>query len=195
MRRIFTRRVVVTRLGIAILSVTSLALGIAVWSVPRHSTQAASASTGPALVETYTLITGDHVRVSRPPRGKPAVTILPASGGGGAGGGGGGGCPSAGPSGTPGFDVLATAQHLYVVPDDAAGYLDMPLSIDLFDVNTLSPAPSTSASTPQQVSVTYTAGSAGGTHQLPPGLSRAANGHVVVTNRTQFAVALAQFYL
>src|SRR5258708_28958669 len=88
MRRIFTRRVVVTRLGIAILSVTSLALGIAVWSVPRHSTQAASASTGPGLVETYTLITGDHVRVSRPPRGKPAVTILPASGGGGGGGGG-----------------------------------------------------------------------------------------------------------
>ncbi len=179
MRRILKSRVMVTRIIIATLSVMSLGLGIAARIIPQHGTRAASSQAAPAA--TYTLITGDRVMVSRMPDGKPTVSVVPDGGGGG--GGGGGGC-----SAPRGLQTLARGKHLYVVPDDAAGYIGAPLSIDLFDVSTLAPDTATTAATQPQLTVEYTSDSA---QHLPPGLSKAANGSVVVTDRKQFGQALA----
>lgn len=170
----------VTRSIIATLSVVSLALGIAARIIPQHGTSAAS--NRPAPTAPYTLITGDRVLVSRMPDGKPTVSVVPESGGGG--GGGGGLCST-----SRGFQTLARGQHLYVVPDDAAGYIGAPLSIDLFDVNAMTPDTAKTATTQPELMVEYTSDSA---QHLPPGLSKAANGRVAVTDRKQFGAALAQ---
>jgi len=89
---------------------------------------AASADTAPVpstptagAVATYTLITGDRVSVTSAPDGRPVVRLV------------GGGDAAA-------FQVLASGSHLYVIPEDAAGYIGQPLAVDLFDVTTLEPS-------------------------------------------------------
>lgn len=184
-RRILKSRVIMTRIIIAVLSVASLSLGIASRIIPHQGTKAAASQ--PAPVATYTLITGDRILVTRTSSGTPSVSVVPdgGSGGGGGGGGVGDGC------GAPrGLQTFASGQHLYVIPDDAAGYIGAPLSIDLFDVNAMTPDTTTTTTTaPLSLSVAYTSGSA---QQLPKGLSKAADGSVTVTNRKQFGAALAQ---
>ncbi|HEX8036081.1 MAG TPA: hypothetical protein VF510_19645, partial [Ktedonobacterales bacterium] len=153
-----------TRLIIAILSVASLSLGIASRIIPHQGTLAASNKQVAAAM--YTLITGDRVMVSRTPDGAPMVTVVPDAGSGG--GGGGGGCAA-----PHGLQTMASGQHLYVVPDDAAGYIGAPLALDLFDVNAMAPDTGATATTQPELSVTYTSDSA---QHLPPGLSKKANG-------------------
>jgi hypothetical protein len=168
-----------TAIIMAIVVVASLSLGIAAWIIPHH--QAKAASIQPGAVATYTLITGDRVLVTRMPDGKPTVSVVPDAGSGG--GGSGGGCA------LRGLQAFASGQHLYVVPDVAAGYIGAPLALDLFDVNALPPDSASTAAAPPQLTVQYTSGSA---QQLPPGLSKKADGSVVVADRKQFGHALAQ---
>jgi hypothetical protein len=87
------------------------------------------------------------------------------------------------------MQTFASGQHLNVAPDAAAGYIGAPLALDLLDVNALPPDAASTAASPPQLSVQYT--SATGL-QLPPGLSKKADGSVFVANRTQFGQALAQ---
>ncbi|HEX6800828.1 MAG TPA: S53 family peptidase [Ktedonobacterales bacterium] len=156
----------------AVLLVACLAAGVV--AVPMLAGHArAAAPSGPNQVATYTLITGDRVAVSTTPDGRPSVTWL------------------SGPSGAGAFEVLVNLPHLYVLPYDATGYIGQPLSLDLFDVSALSPdsASGTPAAQPQ-LTVDYAA--SGGSQQLPPGLSKSANGNVTVSDPKQFGSALAK---
>ncbi|HET8909551.1 MAG TPA: S53 family peptidase [Ktedonobacterales bacterium] len=163
MRRTIVRRIIVAAVSIACLAVAL----VAPWHAGRAS---ASAPSGPTHVAVYTLITGDRVAVSQTPDGRPNVTLMPGS------------------SGAGSIQVLASGQHLYVLPTDAAGYIGQPLSIDLFDVNALTPTNSSSTATQPQLTVNYAPGSA---HRLPPGLSIGATGAVTVSNPKAFGRALA----
>jgi hypothetical protein len=132
---------------------------------------AASADTAPVpstptagAVATYTLITGDRVSVTSAPDGRPVVRLV------------GGGDAAA-------FQVLTSGSHLYVIPEDAAGYIGQPLALDLFDVTTLEPS---SASQPT-LAVYYAAGTA---PVLPPGLTRQTGHAVSVTDPVAFGHAL-----
>src|SRR5579859_2028781 len=135
---------------VAVLLIVCLVAEFALSQRSRSGVASASPS-GPTSMATYTLITGDRVAVSTTPDGRPNVTLLSSS------------------SGAGSFQVVASGQHLYVMPSYAAGYIGQPLSIDLFDVNTLTPDTSSTASSQPLLTVAYTAGSA---QQLPPGLGK-----------------------
>lgn len=167
MRRSILRRVIVVTVTIACLAV--LVSGFAL--LTHNSLAQTATASGPTAGETYTLITGERVIVSALPDGRPTVMLAPSS------------------DGTGSFQVLASGQHLYVLPYYAAGYIGQPLSIDLFDVNAMTPDTSSTTSTQTQLTVEYTSGS--GQH-LPPGLSKSGNGSVTVTDRKQFGQALAK---
>ncbi|HEX8032288.1 MAG TPA: S53 family peptidase [Ktedonobacterales bacterium] len=163
------RHPIVRRIVVAVLLIACLVAGFA---VSQRSSQAAAATpSGATRLATYTLITGDRVAVSTTPDGRPSVTLLSSS------------------SGSRSFQVLASGQHLYVLPYYAAGYIGQPLSIDLFDVNALTPDTSSTNASQPQLTVDYTAGS---TQQLPPGLSKTARGDVTVTDPRKFGQALAK---
>lgn len=167
MRHTNLRRIVVSVLLIACL--------MAEFALLQQSSGVASATpSGATRVATYTLITGDRVAVSTTPDGRPNVTLLSSS------------------SGSGSFQVLASGQHLYVMPSYAAGYIGQPLAIDLFDVNTLTPDTSSTTSSQPQLTVAYTAGSA---QQLPPGLSKTLQGDVTVADPKKFGQALAEQWL
>ena len=171
MRHTIVRRIIISITSVA--AIACLAVGLA---IPLRSSQAATAAPGnasptPTQVMTYTLITGDRVAVSLTPDGRPNVTLLSS------------------PTGATSFQVIASGQHIYVLPYDAAGYIGQPLSLDLFDVNALAPDTSSTASAQPQLAVDYTAGSA---RHLPPGLSNAAHGAVTVSDPRAFGKALAK---
>ena len=63
-----------------------------------------------AAPRVVTLITGDRVAVSTRPDGKPLVTIAPADRG---------GAPVS-------FQTLTADGHVYVIPQDAAGFIGGP---------------------------------------------------------------------
>ncbi len=131
---------VVSALSVAILGIAGAA------AIPASAAPALEPATSPpaSAVRTVTLLTGDRVSVSQSADGRPpAVTVAPRDGG-----------------TTTSFQVLSSGSHLYVIPQDAAGYIGQPLDIGLFDVNAL-PA---SGSAPIQLSASY-AGSAA--HALP----------------------------
>lgn len=107
-----------------------------------------SASGAPAT--TYTLITGDRVTVRTEPDGRPAVTL------------------AAAPGGARSIQVIASGAHLYVVPNDAAGFVGRPLDLSLFDVNALQP------SAQPALDVQFSAGTA---QHLPPGLAKHTAGY------------------
>lgn len=167
MRRIIVRRVIVVTVAIA-----CLAVGIATPII--ISRPALASSSAPTKVATYTLITGDRVAVSALPDGRPNVTLV------------------SGHSGAGSFQVVASGQHLYVLPYDAAGYIGQPLSIDLFDVNLLTPDSSSTASSQPQLAVEYTSDS---TRNLPPGLSKSGSDTVTVSDPKKFGQALAKQWL
>ncbi|MGE5335331.1 MAG: hypothetical protein ACM3N4_11570 [Nitrososphaerota archaeon] len=168
MRRIIAPRIT-RRIVVAVLSIACLAAGFAVSQ--RTSPTAAAAPISPTHIATYTLITGDRVAVTTTPDGRPNVTLISS------------------PSGSKAFQVLASGQHLYVLPYYAAGYIGQPLAISLFDVNALTPDTSSTTATQPQLAVDYTAASA---QQLPPGLSKTATGSVAVSDPKAFGQALAK---
>lgn len=174
MRHPIVRRIVVRRTVVAVLLVACLAGGFALSQ--RSSRAATATASGPTQVATYTLITGDRVAVSTTPDGRPNVTLVSSSSG----------------TGSGSFQVVASGQHLYVLPFYAAGYIGQPLSIDLFDVNALTPDASSTTTPQPQLAVDYTSGT---TQQLPPGLSKTESGDVTVTDPKTFGQALAKEWL
>ena len=105
MRHTIVRRIIISITSVA--AIACLAVGLA---IPLRSSQAATAAPGnasptPTQVMTYTLITGDRVAVSLTPDGRPNVTLLSS------------------PTGATSFQVIASGQHIYVLPYDAAGYI------------------------------------------------------------------------
>ncbi len=174
MRHPIGRRIVVRRISVAVLLTACLAAGFA---VSQRSSRAATATPdGATQVATYTLITGERVAVSTTPDGRPNVTLASSASG----------------TGAESFQVLASGQHLYVLPYYAAGYIGQPLSIDLFDVNALTPDTAATTAAQPQLTVDYTADSA---QQLPPGLSKAQNGAVAVSDPKKFGQTLAKQWL
>lgn len=166
------RRIIVRRVVTMVVAIACLALGLA---TPMIASQPAlAASSGPTTVKTYTLITGDRVAVSTTPDGRPNVTLVSS------------------PSGAGSFEVVASGPHLYVIPYAAAGYIGQPLSIGLFDVNTLAPGSSSTASSQPQLAVEYTSGSA---QNLPPGLSKSGSGSITVSDPKKFGQALAKQWI
>jgi hypothetical protein len=143
-------------------------------AVPPGASQATpTVADGTAAVTTYTLVTGDRVALAPMPDGRPSVTLLPD------------------PAGAGSFQVMASGPHLYVLPHDAAGLIGQPLSLDLFDVNALTPdGPSTAAPQPE-LTVDYLPGSA---RRLPPGLREAGDGGVTVSDPKAFRAALARHW-
>lgn len=104
------------------------------------TTAAPGLSSEPVIV---TLITGDRVAVSTQPNGRPMVTVAPA-----------------GHEGSPvGFQTLTAQGHVYVIPQDAAGYIGAPLDLGLFDVTDLAARSDTGS---LDLNVTYAAGAATG---------------------------------
>lgn len=166
------RHIGVRRIFHVVVLLACLAAGFA---LSQRSSRAATASpTGATQVATYTLITGDRVAVSTTPDGRPNVTLR------------------SGSSGSRSFQVLASGQHLYVLPFYAAGFIGQPLSIDLFDVNALTPDTASTAASQPQLTVNYTAGSA---QQIPPGFSKTERGDITVTDPKKFGQALATEWL
>ena len=92
-------------------------------------------------MRTVTLITGDRVAVAPSASGRPSITVAPRDGG-----------------TTTSFQVLSSGPHLYVIPQDAAGFIGQPLDIGLFDVNAVP------ASGSMQLAATY---DGSGAHALP----------------------------
>jgi hypothetical protein len=106
-----------------------------------HATVAPSPT--PAANVVVTLITGDRVAVSALPDGRPVVNPVPAAGG-----------------STTAFQTLTSGSHLYVIPQDAAGFIGAPLDLSLFDVTALIADGYADPAKALELSVSTTAGSA-----------------------------------
>ena len=148
----------------AILAATSLVVALA--STLPQSAIAADASSGApsSPVATYTLITGDRVAVSTAPDGRPEVTLVSS------------------PGGARAIQVIASGPHLYVLPNDAAGFIGQPLDLSLFDVNAVQP------STQPALSVEFTSDSA---HRLPPGIAKSGTHTYAPSDPAAFGTSLA----
>ncbi|MGH3471501.1 MAG: S53 family peptidase [Nocardioidaceae bacterium] len=120
-----------------------------------------------ATSATYTLVTGDRVHVSTTPDGRPVVSL------------------ASSPGGATSIQVLSSGSHLYVLPNDAAGFIGRPLDLSLFDVSSLQPSSSSSQPT---VTVDFTAG---GSHRLPPGMAKKGAGTYTFASPAAFGHALA----
>ncbi len=148
---------------VSALSAAVLAVAVAPATVLPHAAADPPASTPPVpAVRTVTLLTGDRVSVAQPAGGPPAVTVVPREGG-----------------TATSFQVLSSGSHLYVIPQDAAGYIGQPLDIGLFDVNALP------AAGPIQLTANYSSTGAGA---LP---GTAATGSSTLTVRDPAALGRA----
>ena len=118
-------------------------------------------------VRTVTLVTGDRVGIARTPDGRPSVTVT-----------------SPGGSASSAFQVLSSGSHLYVIPQDAAGFVGAPLDLSLFDVNALPPGGAQAV----PLTVDYAAGTPS---RALPGTAPTGPQTLAVTDRAAFGRAMA----
>ena len=128
---------VVSALSIAILAIAAASAT----ALPQAAADPPAPNPAATAVRTVTLITGDRVAVTPSASGRPSITVAPRDGG-----------------TTRSFQVLSSGPHLYVIPQDAAGFIGQPLDIGLFDVNAVP------ASGSMQLAATY---DGSGAHALP----------------------------
>jgi hypothetical protein len=119
-----------------------------------------------APVRTVTLVTGDRVGIVQTPAGRPSVTLTAPDG-----------------AAASAFRVLESGSHLYVIPQDAAGFVGAPLDLSLFDVNAL---PSSSQAVP--LTVEYAAGNPA---RALPGTALTGQQTLALTDRAAFGRAMA----
>src|SRR6266536_4137069 len=119
-----------------------------------------------AAVRTVTLVTGDRVGIAQTPAGRPSVTLTSPEG-----------------AASSAFRVLESGSHLYVIPQDAAGFVGAPLDLSLFDVNAL---PSASQAVP--LTVEYAAGNPA---RALPGTTLTGSQTLALTDRAAFGRAMA----
>jgi hypothetical protein len=158
-----TKRVARVAVLAALAGLTVAATGGATGRVAR----AAVASTAATNSTIVMLLTGDRVRLSYAGNGRPLISVDPAQG-----------------RRSVGFETLTVGGHVYVIPVDAAPFLDAPLDLSLFDVSAL--AAGGDSSTPATLQVTQ----GGGTASDLPGITVGSDGRA--TETTQGAAAFSR---
>jgi hypothetical protein len=121
---------------------------------------------GTAAVRTVTLVTGERVGIAQTPAGRPSVTLTSPDG-----------------AASSAFRVLESGSHLYVIPQDAAGFVGAPLDLSMFDVNAL---PSGSQAVP--LTVEYAAATPA---RALPGTALTGPKTLALTDRVAFGRAIA----
>jgi hypothetical protein len=116
---------------------------------------ASAAGTTPTIV---TLVTGDRVVLRYAGDGRPLIRVDPAPG-----------------RRSVGFETLTFGGHVYVIPADAAPFVDAPLDLSLFDVSAL--AAGGDSSTPATLQVTRSGNAA----PVLPGISVDSDGSATET--------------
>ncbi|HEY2983147.1 MAG TPA: hypothetical protein VGJ38_03265, partial [Jatrophihabitantaceae bacterium] len=146
----------------------SIGVLLAALADPTHGAVAGADPAAPdtAAVQTVTLVTGDRVGIAQTPAGRPSVTLTSPDG-----------------AASSAFRVLESGSHLYVIPQDAAGFVGAPLDLSLFDVNAL---PSGSQAVP--LTVEYAAGTPA---RALPGTALTGRQTLALTDRAAFGRAMA----
>src|SRR5260221_291620 len=124
---------------IAALPVVGLMTGMLATAPPAMARTSGGTSVHGRAVQTVTLVTGDRVALTESPRGRPQVTVIPATKG-------------------AAFQVMTLRNQVYVVPQPAAGNLGAPLDPSLFDVSRLIADGYANTSKPLRLSMSYAPG-------------------------------------